>query len=323
MRKIKIYFNYKHIAEPWGGANNFIRALYQALDDSGEFEFADDIEDDYDILFMNQLGMGPARNSQWSKLKEIKEVLVKNKKTKIIVRAVNFKLHSDGINLRSLIHFFRKDIEVIKLLNVSEFNIFQSLYQKRVFRKFGYRGHSDTIIHNGANEIFHYSMDLEKDIKGKINIVSVGSERKSKNHRLIAELSKSDGVNVSYIGRWPKIINNEKVKLLGVLSHDKMAEIYKQSHCFFFPAEKEMCSNALIEALYAGLPVLYLRDSNSIEEVVGKNGLPINIMDLGITIKEFKNKYEQLVKNIEQTKEYYSIKRAVKEYIKIFKYVLT
>jgi glycosyltransferase involved in cell wall biosynthesis len=322
MKKIRIFFNYKHISKPWGGANNFIRALYQALDDSGEFEFADDIEDDYDILFMNQLGMGPAKNSQWSNLKEIKDVLIKNKKTKIIVRAVNFKLHSDGIKLRSLIQFFRKDIEVIRLLNVSEFNIFQSLYQKKVFRKFGYRGHSDTIIHNGANEIFYYSMDLEKDIKGMINIVSVGSERKSKNHRLISELSKLDGVNVSYIGRWPKIINNEKVKLLGVLSHDKMAEIYKQSHCFFFPAKNEICPNAVIEAIYAGLPVLYLKGSGSTGEVVRQNGLPINVCDLEATLEVFKTRYKQLTSDIEKSREYYSIKRAAQEYIDAFKKII-
>ena len=75
MKKIRICFNYRHISEPWGGANNFIRALHHELMESGEFEFVDCIEDDYDILFMNELGMGPANGSKRIALKKVKSLL--------------------------------------------------------------------------------------------------------------------------------------------------------------------------------------------------------------------------------------------------------
>jgi glycosyltransferase involved in cell wall biosynthesis len=51
-----------------------------------------------------------------------------------------------------------------------------------------------------------------------------------------------------------------------------LAEELVTHNIFLAPSEGEACSNAVLEAMACGLPVLYL-NSGSHEEVVGLNGL--------------------------------------------------
>ena len=59
MRKIRIYFNHN----PLGKANSFIKSLYSALQQTGQVEFAMDIEDDYEILFLDEFKTGVRADS--------------------------------------------------------------------------------------------------------------------------------------------------------------------------------------------------------------------------------------------------------------------
>ncbi|UCC98751.1 MAG: glycosyltransferase family 4 protein [Phycisphaerales bacterium] len=317
MKTIRVYFNYKHVDEPWGGANNFIRALHNAMSRAGGFEFAESIEDSYDVLFLNQLSMGPASGSRISPLSRIRQARGDPSAGKrILVRAINLRRHSHGPTLRSWL----RDISRNKLLNMADMVIFQSHYQKSFFTKYGYKGKHDAVIHNGADAaIFHDSGSAVWDGKETLRMVSSSMSLHSiKRQDLIAKVSECEGVEVSHMGNWPDSVDSRKVKLLGVLGQKEGAAVLRRSHVLLHPAVKDVCPNVVFEAICCGLPVIYNDGAGSGAEIVAENGLPINEGSVEQIVGRLKDRYRQLKEHVRQTQRYYSIDRAVAQYIEVF-----
>ncbi len=320
MRKIKIYFAYKHIIEPWGGANNFIRTLHNKMQDSGQFEFAEDIDAEYDILFLNQLGMGPANGSKRLSIRNIKKIIKSNRIKKVVVRAVNLLQHS----YKESFFVKLKDIPVIKLVNMADIVIFQSNYQKSFFENYGYDGKNDIVIHNGAdNSVFNMTGRTIWNPNKTCKIVSSSmSIQPYKKQNLIAKLSECKDVEVQHIGNWPENVDKKNVKILGVLKREEAANVLKQSHIFFHPGIKDSCPNVLFEAICCGLPVIYNNEVGSSSEIIRENGLPLSENNLEETIAHIRRDYFKLKENIEKNWNYYSADRATEEYIKVFNKIL-
>lgn len=139
---IKIHFAYRHIDKPWGGANNFLRALNQNLRNNTEFLLTTSFADPCDILFMNQLSAGPQSDFKQWRLATIKQRIkqsqniIKSSQLKLVVRAVNLNLnvYLEG-GIRTWILGYLQDRKVLKLLNMADMVIFQSQYQHQVFEK--------------------------------------------------------------------------------------------------------------------------------------------------------------------------------------------
>lgn len=331
--KICIYFNHKHIDRPCGGSNNFIKTLHGALRQTGKFEFAQNIEDDYDILFLNEFkisaGNPPAESPQ-KRLKKIKKIstdlsssfwkrlLIRNntRTKKIIVRAVNLKQHSIKPSLR---YRFEDNLK-IKLVNMADMVIFQSHYQKDFFVKYGYKGKDNVVIHNGADDsIFNNNGTSIWNGSEKLRLVSsTMAVRPTKRHDLIAKVSEYEGVEVSHVGDWPNSIDKKKIEMLGVLEREEVADVLRHSHVFLHPSVKDPCPNVIFEAICCGLPVIYNSEVGSSAEIVKENGIAINVGNVEETIQQIKSRYHELKSNIKQTQAYYSIKRAANEYIKSF-----
>lgn len=312
-----MYFAHKYITRAWGGANNFIRALHEALQQTGQFEFAEDIEDDYDVLFLNEFKTGPRGSPNKITLQRIKKVYRDSSGgKKLVVRAVNLKRHSQRFGFR----YIFEDAAKIKLLNMADMVIFQSSYQKGFFTKYGYSGQRNVVIHNGADtSVFNEDGSVVWDGGGKLKIVSCSiAVRRTKHHDLIAKVSECDEIEVSHIGNWPGYIDKKNVKLFGVLERKDIAAVLKGSHVFLHPAVKDPCPNVVFEAICCGLPVIYNSGVGSSAEIVKDNGLPINEKNVEVTIWQVKDCYHKLKENVKQTRSYYSINRAANEYIKVF-----
>jgi glycosyltransferase involved in cell wall biosynthesis len=287
------------------------------MQQTGQFEFAQDIEDDYDILFLNQLGMGPANRSKKISLRKIKKVGENSSPRKIIVvRVVNLMQHISGSGL--LAKF--KDIPTIKLVNMADMVIFQSHYQTSFFTQYGYKGKHGVVIHNGADPaIFNDSGIAMWDGKETLRMVSSSMSLHSiKRQDLIAKVSECEGVEVSHIGNWPDSADRKKVKLLGVLGQKEVAAVLMRSHVLLHPAVKDVCPNVVFEAICCGLPVIYNDGAGSGAEIVAENGLPINEGSVEETIRQLKDRYRQLREHVKRTQRYYSIDRAAAQYIEVF-----
>lgn len=327
MKKTKIFFAYKHTDDPWGGANNFIRALHDELIKNPDFIVHHDINSDSDILFFSHLSCGPGNVERGSKklykFSEIKKL--KNKsRAKLIVRAVNLNINfNKPEGLMSLLSYIKdgllSDIDTIRLLNLADFVIFQSEFQKSFFKKWGYVGKNSTVIHNGAPLAFRNNNFSVQEVHMPLRLVSNSNYKAIKRHEVIAKISLLEGVNVVHVGTWSDRIKNHKVDIKGTLTHEEIAEIYKDSDYLLHPAVADSCPNSIIEALHFGLPVIYSdkKESGSLE-LVQDNGIAIDENNLGKTIQLARKKFVSLKHQIENNRDYYSIRRATSMYIEVF-----
>jgi len=318
---IRICFSYRHTDAPLDGSNTFTRALREYVSRVPGFTIVDDLHGDYDVLFMNQLSRSPG--SPYA-LSEIRVALTGGGKRKVVVRAVNLKCNYQYRDpLRYLRHYMR-DRSTLDLLNMADFVIFQSIFQKSFFDRFGYKGKNHAVIHNGAAPVFLNVPGGAKRLGARDDLTLVSSAmatKKAKRQDIIVALSLVPGVKVIHSGVWPANMNQGKVELAGVLSHDEMARLYERGHYFLHPAIRDVCPNSLIEGLCAGLPAIYNPGLGSGSELGGRFGIALDENNLPGTVARARSQYERLATALAGDRDYYSIERAAPSYVSIFRTV--
>ena len=316
----RLHFAYRHVDRPWGGANNFIRALHASLESCGQFEFTGDIGEDCDILFMNELGMGPANGSRQWPLRAIRR-LMRHRPRRLVVRAVNLNRHAFRMGIRNRIVGRFKDRKTLALLDMADHVIFQSHYQRDVFRDAGYHGGRNTVIHNGADPFFWNNSPTPPSSPLRI-VSTTASARETKRHDLIAQLSLIPGIEVHHAGLWPAGLNSANVTRHGLLTREQIAALFATSHCLFHPAVKDPCPNSIFEALVGGLPVIYNPGPGSSAEIVGECGLPLAEQDLGSTVEMLRERLGALCEKVLETRSAYLASHSADRYRSVFEQVM-
>lgn len=318
MRKISIYFNYKHTDEPWGGANNFNRLLYNKMSEKSDFIIEERITKNTDIIFLNGLSNGASIEKNQGKVSYRQFKKFKLSGAKIVIRAINLKQHAHQHNP----YHAWLDYWTVRIFNEADYVIFQSEYQRTVFLGAGFKNTQNSVILNGADStIFRFS---KREINNKkIKLVSaISGIKKSKNIDLLVNISKCKDIEVYHIGQWDHNIDKQNINLLGMKQHEEMAIIYSQMDAFIFTGMHDMCPNVLFEALLSGLPVVYYPYQSSNHEIVKDHGLPLSTEDYKKTFDDLRKNYQKIVNLIERHINFYSIERTMSEYIKIFKKVV-
>ncbi|KLE11779.1 hypothetical protein AF80_00075 [Aliarcobacter butzleri L355] len=312
MKRIHIYFNYKHTDKPWGGANNFNRLLHKKLSENDDFVLEEKISKSTDIIFMNGTSNGASidKNQGTVTYRQFKKF--KASGAKVVIRSINLKQHAHGHHPLSA----WKDYWTIKMLNEADFVIFQSDYQRNFFLGAGFDNMNNTVIHNGANgELFCFN-NRTNSLNKKIKLIStVAGARPTKNLKLLSDVSLIDDIEIYHVGDWNQSLDPKNIKLLGKKTHEEMTEIYKSMDSFIHLAIKDPCPNAIFEAILSGLPVVYYPNQTSSSEIVKDNGTPLVLNDYKKTFGNLRELYPKIVQSIEQTRYYYSIDRAVEDYI--------
>ncbi len=318
---IRIHFTYRHVDKPWGGANNFIRALRSELSQDDSIQLVETPEAACDIVFMNQLGQGPRNNGQRYRLAQVQRWKAEGRR--IVVRAVNLNRHAFRMGLRNLTLGWLQDRQTIALLNLADFVIFQSDYQRSFFVRAGYKGSQSCVIHNGASRAFWLNHPIAPPLADRLRLVSsTASPRETKRHDLIAKLSLYEGVEVTHLGAWPGALPSQRVRLLGKLSSEDMLSVFSGAHYFLHPAIHDPCPNAVFEAVCAGLPVIYNSGPGSSAEIVGSCGISLDENDLAATVQALRSRYPELRGEVLQDRQRFSIKRAISAYCNVFRSVI-
>jgi hypothetical protein len=323
---MRIFSTYKPVSSPLGGANNFISALFQGLENkSVEFEYK--LNRHIDFIFINQLSRGNGRGliSLFFLVKLFLFKKIYNKP--ILTRVVNLNSHAFNKGPRFLFFGLFDDFKTFILISISDHVVFQSEYQMEFFLKkppFFIKKHSMRyhVVHNGADNFYCNSLQRELKEDDKLILVSnTFSFRKTKLHSLIANFSLLPNVEILHIGNWPTDVDSLNVKILGVLKKNDIRSTYLKAHFLLHPAIKDPCPNVLFEAILNGLPIIYNPDVGSSSEIVNNNGLPLNPDSLISTISEARLLFQNLIMKVNSNKSYYSIDRAIDEYFKIIKSV--
>jgi glycosyltransferase involved in cell wall biosynthesis len=285
---MKIHILYPFVDGPWGGANQFLKAIKEYFVSIGNYA-ENPLESDL-ILF----------NASPNALVSLLPILYKLKKKKPKLLIVN---RIDGP-----VFFIRgKDLQVDRALylfnrSVCDGTIYQSSWSMEKNFELGMeRNHFEIKILNAPNNIIFNKNNKKirvKDEKTKIIMTSWSSNIK-KGFEVYKWLDKTLDFNkysVTFVGNSP--IEFENIEVKKPMDSKGLANELKSNDIFITASQNDPCSNSLIEALHCGLPCIGLNDGGH-SEIISTGGEVFNqkeeILDL---LKEIENNYSLYQNNI-------------------------
>ena len=198
----------------------------------------------------------------------------------------------------------------------SDFLIFPSNWAKDYIE---YGGKNFSIIKNRPLDDFHKNKQYKK-LDSLIKVVthhwSTNPKKGFEYYKLLDEHT-GDKINFTFIGRLPKgfYFNNSKhIEPTG--DNEFLSKEIAKSDIYLTASEEEAGANHVLEAIAAGLPVIYHNNGGSINNYCHKYGLDYSDFDgLLSSIKEMKTNYDSYKeKAMKYTR---TIADALKEYEEI------
>ena len=327
MNIVKLYIYYKITEGPWGGGNQFLRALRDYIIESkkDQVEIIPDINEEYHIFLMNSGYRGPGsfidlkvvqNIKKFGYIKLTKRLFRKNPDKKIVYRL-------DGLRAIYNDQWDKMDDLQLRASRLADHIIFQSKHCLESFKRYGYDGDNYSIVYNGVDQhIFNTNGKEFWNGAENLKIFSCNwSSNPRKGFSTIALFSEIAGVESYFVGNWPEEIDKKKVICLPPMKQEELAGYYKNCDVFLHAAKNDPCPNVVLEALSCGLLIIY-HDSGGTPEIAGDYGMPLpeditteTICDL---IETVKGRYLQFVENIKKDMKNFSIERAAREYVSIF-----
>ena len=153
-----------------------------------------------------------------------------------------------------------------------------------------------SVINNGIN-----ISDFKPDINYINNNINNHTDKKNKKFNIVCISRLIERKGISFLLEAIKKLKNKKIKLIlvgkgkqedelhqlakdleitdrvefkGYVDHDDIADIYQESDLFVLPSFNEGMSNALLEAMASGLPVIST-DTGGTSELIDGNGILI------------------------------------------------
>lgn len=269
---------------PWGGGNQFLKVLKNEFIRMGVY--ADNLEEAEVVLF-----------NSYQQLADVLKLKSKYPDKLFIHRLGPVFHYHRGKSWRSY------DEVIIDFTNkISDGVIFQSNWSFDEAKKLGFVGNSK-VIHNAVNgALFNKQDRIPFENNRKVKLISTSwSSNPMKGFEYYKYLDENldfSKYEMTFIGNSPLRFKN--ITWYKPEASEELAKKLKQSDIFIFPAKYEACSNALIEAMSCGLPVVVL-DSGSNKELVQAGG------ELFITEQDLIDKIDKVSKNYSSYQELLSV----------------
>ena len=301
---MKIYFNRKPVTGPWGGGNKTLTAITSALIDSGH-EVVYKLEDGIDTIFC----FDPRPNDIGEWYQNFINYRETNKDCKIIQRVGDVGAHGKP--------------ELTKLVGqtsqLSDFLIFPSDWARKAIR---FSKQNYDIIPNRPLSQFFENRNESNEIQEKIKIVTHHwSTNPMKGFHVYCHLGDKikDGLKINgleceftYIGRYPEDNRSPGIKIIDPIDSFALSKELPKHHIYLTASLGEAGANHVLEAMAAGLPIVYHAKGGSIPEYCLGHGLEYNDNLLNYHCDELKG----LLSALEQiTKNYDHFKRKNKKYL--------
>ena len=282
---------------PWGGGNQFLKALRKQFTKLNLFEKNIELAD---IILFNS-------HHQARKITNLR----KKYKNKIFVHRV------DGPMSLYTAKEDKRDLKV-KYLNkyIADGTIFQSKWSKNENEKLGFKGTDFLEIILNASDPSIFFSNKEINSKGKNKKTSIICTSWSSNlkkgfetYEFLDRKLNFDKFEMTFVGNSDLKFKN--IKQTKPLNSVELANELRKHDIFLTASQKDPCSNALTEALSCGLPSIALNDGGH-PEILKKGGLLFNNTDDVI------EKIENTAKNLYKLKENIdvsSIEYTAKQYI--------
>ena len=241
---------------PWGGGNQFLKALRDYFILKGVYS---DKPDKAEAILFNS-----------HHLLEDAARLLKRMPDKIMIHRVDGPLvmvRGTGINIDKLIFKFN-DI-------ISDGTIFQSRWSQLESIKMGMKNPKKcAIIINSPRPDIFYRKEIKEKLEGrKIKLLATSwSANYRKGFDVYSYLDKHLDLSryeMTFIGNSPVKFYN--IRHISALESKILADAIRKNDIFITASINDPCSNSLIEAIHCGLPAV-VRDSGGHPEILGKGG---------------------------------------------------
>jgi len=262
MVRPRIHILYEFTDKPFGGANQFLKALKKEFERKGCY--SENMEGSSCILF-NSHTMG---EGGWV----FNDVLALKRKypDKLFIHRVDGPL---SIYQRSNPSVDR----LIYRLNemIVDGTVFQSSWSKEHNKELGMKTgkYCKTIVNSPDPSLFNPDGKTSYRSGRRIKLVATSwSPNPMKGFDIYKYLDANldfKRYDMSFIGRAPTRFSN--IRNLGPKTSGELAKELKKNDIFITASRKESCPNSVLEALHCGLPVVALDDGGH-PEIVGKMG---------------------------------------------------
>ncbi len=326
---MKICIWFKITNNPWGGGNQFLRALASELTAMGH-EVSHSPGPDAELILLNAHNAGPGITLHPNQVAQLRQTgrasrlggfipprwwLWRRRRGPVLVHRL------DGV--AELIRGHRTEADVIQpaVNHLTDFTVFQSAYSRESFAAYQVRPPRSCIIYNGVDPAIFFPVHQKHACGRRLCLVaSSWSANPRKGFATLAAISAMPDVELRFVGNWCPTVAPENVVLLGSQPSPEVAEIFRQSDAMVHAAENEPCSNAILEALACGLPVLYL-DSGGNRELAGEYGVPLS-GEPQQDIAQLRSKYGALREKARADRPRFLIHHAAQKYVEAFQEAL-
>lgn len=251
--KIGILFKFKD--GPWGGGNQFLKALRYEWEQSDVYT---DELDQVDAVLINSHHDLPGIAHFKSKHPAI-PVIHRIDGPVDAIRGTNTNVDKTIYDINE---------------RIADATIFQSEWSKYRNRERGIGTNKfETTIINAPNPNIFFAKDKKVEKGRKIKIIA-SSWANNKNKGFDTYLWLDENLDFSkyemtFVGNTPVPFKN--IEHISAVSSEELAELLREHDIYITASKKDPCSNALLEALHCGLPAIARRDGGH-PEIVGKAG---------------------------------------------------
>jgi len=278
---MKICILYKEKKGPWGGGNQFLKALRK------EFEREKYYEPDpfnADAVIFNSF--------DFLDKKILNKIVQLKKKGKILIHRV------DGPISTYRGKDFYLDKLIFKFNNLfADGTVFQSEWSRNKNYELGLKKNKfETVMHNASDpDIFNKKGKIKFSKNRKTKLIATSwSSNCNKGFEIYKWLDNNldfTKYEMTFVGRTPVEFKN--IKHIHPVDSKKLAKILKKHDIFITASRNDSCSNSLIETMSCGLPAIALNSGGNPELVKNKKNLFNTKEELMKKIKQITGNYPQ------------------------------
>lgn len=275
---------------PWGGGNQFGRALAEHLRQRGEEVSFDLSAPDLDAAILAE----PRKRltiSAYDDADLLRYQLWRNRRAVVVHRVNECDERKDtaGVNAR------------LRRANLcADHTVFVSAWLRDLHLAQGWPGASHGVIRNGSDTaVFNPEGFRPWDGRGPLRIVThhwsdnwrKGFDIYTRLDRLLGSEPFRGAFRFTYIGNLPRGLELEHTEKVAPLAGRELAERIKQSHLYLTASLNEPGSNHQNEAALCGLPLLYLQ-SGSLPEYCEGFGISFTPEDFEDKLWSMRREYQ-------------------------------
>ena len=253
---ISFFYTFRHT--PYGGGNQFLKALWENFEKQG-LKLENNV-----ISRTTRACLINSHHIETYRLRSLRRP-----ECRIIHRVDGpigvYRNYDDGT-----------DKKIWKInQEFADTTIFQSHYSLEKHIELGMEFNAPTVIPNAADpDIFHPNGRIKFSTDRKIRLVSSSwSDNPNKGapiYHWLEGVLDWERFEYTFIGNSP--IKFKRIKMLPPQPSHKLAGVLRQHDIYITASRHDPCSNSLIEALSCGLPALFL-NSGGHPEIVGIGGI--------------------------------------------------